>query len=201
MTTHIPILETDRLRIRPYQMGDLDALHGSLVDAGWVDSNLSHEESRAKQKKHLQWAIMNTDALANLYQPPYGDRAVVSKETDEFIGSVGLVPTLKPYGLLPYYQEHYPVRDPQQRLPEMGMFWIVSTAHQGKGYATESAQAMITHMFEIFNLQRIIATTDYDNLASQQVMRKLGMTLDKNPYDDPPWFQVVGILENNNKGN
>jgi hypothetical protein len=27
-------------------------------------------------------------------------------------------------------------------------------------------------------------------------MRRLGMRIDRNPYPDPPWFQVVGILEN-----
>lgn len=196
MSTHIPPIETDRLRIRPYEMDDLDGVHSSLVDAGWVDNKLSHEQSLANQRKHLQWAVMNTNALANLGQPPYGERAITLKDTGEFIGSIGLVPTLNPYGLLPYYQERYPSRDSKQVFPEVGLFWIVREAYQGKGYATESAQAMITHMFKVFNLQRIIATTEHDNLASQQVMRKLGMTLDKNPHDDPPWLQVVGILEN-----
>jgi len=36
--------------------------------------------------------------------------------------------------------------------------------------------------------------TEYDNLASQGVMRRLGMKLEKTPFPDPPWLQVVGIL-------
>jgi len=28
------------------------------------------------------------------------------------------------------------------------------------------------------------------------VTRKLGMRVEHNPYPDPAWFQVVGILEN-----
>jgi hypothetical protein len=28
------------------------------------------------------------------------------------------------------------------------------------------------------------------------VMRKLGMTLARNPFPDPPWLQVVGVLQN-----
>jgi hypothetical protein len=28
------------------------------------------------------------------------------------------------------------------------------------------------------------------------VMRKVGMQIEKNPFPDPPWFQVVGFLEN-----
>ena len=27
------------------------------------------------------------------------------------------------------------------------------------------------------------------------VMRKLGMRIVKNPYPEPPWMQVVGVLE------
>jgi len=27
-------------------------------------------------------------------------------------------------------------------------------------------------------------------------MRKVGMRIEKNPFPDPPWLQVVGILEN-----
>lgn len=39
------------------------------------------------------------------------------------------------------------------------------------------------------------AEPDYDNTASTAVMRKLGMRIDDNPLREPPWLQVVGILE------
>jgi RimJ/RimL family protein N-acetyltransferase len=45
------------------------------------------------------------------------------------------------------------------------------------------------------HLGRIIATTEYDNLPSQAVMRKLGMALHRNQRPDPPWLQMVGLLE------
>lgn len=41
--------------------------------------------------------------------------------------------------------------------------------------------------------------TEYDNLASQAVMRKLGMRLERNPLLEPRWLQVVGILENHSR--
>jgi RimJ/RimL family protein N-acetyltransferase len=44
-------------------------------------------------------------------------------------------------------------------------------------------------------LRRLIATTEYDNAASQAVMRKLGMRLVHNPNPEPAWFQVVGCLD------
>ena len=44
-------------------------------------------------------------------------------------------------------------------------------------------------------MNRIVATTSYDNLASIAVMRKLSMRIERNPLPDPPWLQVVGMLE------
>jgi RimJ/RimL family protein N-acetyltransferase len=45
-------------------------------------------------------------------------------------------------------------------------------------------------------LARIVATTERDNLASQAVMRHLGMRIHENARAEPDWFQVVGIAEN-----
>jgi ribosomal-protein-alanine N-acetyltransferase len=45
-------------------------------------------------------------------------------------------------------------------------------------------------------LRRVVAMTTYDNVASMGVMRKLGMRIERNPLDDPVWFQVVGMVEN-----
>jgi RimJ/RimL family protein N-acetyltransferase len=47
------------------------------------------------------------------------------------------------------------------------------------------------------HLKRVVATTDYDNVASLGVMRKLGMRIEKNPRREPPWLQVAGIVDNN----
>jgi len=44
-------------------------------------------------------------------------------------------------------------------------------------------------------VKRLIATTEYDNAASMGVMLKLGMRLEQNPFADPPWLQMVGILD------
>ena len=48
----------------------------------------------------------------------------------------------------------------------------------------------------IQDLQRIVATTTYDNTASIGVMRRLGMTIERNPLPEPIFMQVVGVLEN-----
>ena len=80
-------------------------------------------------------------------------------------------------------------------LPEMGLYYALDPAHHGKGYATEAAQALIDYAFEYFNLKRIVANTEFSNLASQAVMKKLGMKLYRNETGEPEWFEVLGVLE------
>ncbi len=78
---------------------------------------------------------------------------------------------------------------------EFGLFYAVSPAHQRQGYAAEAAQALVDYAFQLLHLKRVVATTSYDNAASQGVMRKLGMRIEHNPSPEPPWLQVVGFLE------
>ena len=47
----------------------------------------------------------------------------------------------------------------------------------GKGFATEGARALIERGFVEMGVERVVATTYQDNLASRRVMEKLGMTL------------------------
>jgi RimJ/RimL family protein N-acetyltransferase len=57
------------------------------------------------------------------------------------------------------------------------------------------AQAMIDFAFQRLRAKRLIATAEYDNAASLGVMRKLGMRGERNHFSDPPWLQVVSMLE------
>jgi RimJ/RimL family protein N-acetyltransferase len=137
--------------------------------------------------------VLNHNALADLRQPPYGDRAVALKSSGEFVGSVGLVPSYGPFDRLPSFGGN---RGAGLFRPEMGLFWATRTAHLRQGYASEAARALIDYAFSSLNLARIVATTEYDNVASQAVMRSLGMSVEHNPQPDPGWFQVVGVLQN-----
>ena len=55
---------------------------------------------------------------------------------------------------------------------------------------------MVEYAFQSLGLRRVVATTTYDNQASMGVMRKLGMHVERNPFPNPPWMQVVGLIEN-----
>jgi RimJ/RimL family protein N-acetyltransferase len=186
----IPVLETERLWIRPFARDDLEACH-QLFD---IEAR-TEVQSLDERRQWLTWAVMNYVELDKLRQPPYGDRAVVLKSNGGLVGSVGLVPCLGPFGVLPSFGSAADPQAARRHVPEVGLFWALSTAHRRQGYATEAARALIDFAFERLHLRRIVAETDYANERSMAVMRRLGMRLEKNPYLEPKWFQVVGVLE------
>ncbi|MDQ2996101.1 MAG: GNAT family N-acetyltransferase [Chloroflexota bacterium] len=194
--TRMPPLETARLQVRPFLMADLDALH-RIVDIELSEADVGTEgaQSLGERRAWLEWAVLNYDQLAKMYQPPYGDRAIVLKQTGQLIGAIGYVPCMMPFGQLPALAVG--LDEATQRLStcELGLYYALAPAHQRQGYTSEAAAAMIEYAFQNLGLRRVVATTTYDNQASMGVMRKLGMRVERNPFPDPPWMQVVGFIE------
>lgn len=187
----LPIIETERLRIRPYTLDDLDDIHNLNVQIGWVNDEETPTEQREHRRRYLEWSINNYWGLADLRQPPTGDRLIELKETGEFVGTCGINNAWLPMGQLPTFGG----REGARYQAEVSLLWAILPTFQGNGYATEIAKALIAALFDQGNLKRVIATTEYENLASQRVMEKVGMRLEKNPFSDPFWFQTVGIIE------
>jgi RimJ/RimL family protein N-acetyltransferase len=176
--TALPVLLTPRLAVRPLRDGDgawCRAVHPSLDDDAF--------------QRWFSWAVAAPPALAALRQPPYGERAVVLAATDELIGLVGLVPSLAPFSQLDGAPEGAPWT------AELGLYWALSPEHRGRGYATEAAAALCDALFAALTPRRLVAMTEHTNVASLAVMRRLGMRMLANPYPEPAWLQVVGILE------
>lgn len=61
------------------------------------------------------------------------------------------------------------------------------------GFATEAGRALLDYAFGRLRLERVVATTSDDNMASIGVMQRLGMRIERNPSPNPPWPQVVGV--------
>ena len=197
MTLEMPPLETERLLIRPFVMDDLeDAFRLFDIELNADDLRVDKLESKGERAEWLQWSVLNYRQLAKLHQPPYGDRAIVLKSSGLLIGSCGYVPCLNAFEQMPNFSYHNASGTSGRNTTEFGLFYAISPSHQRCGYATEAAGALVDYAFNQLNLQRIIATTDDDNLGSIGVMRKLSMQVEKNPLHEPPWLQVVGVLEN-----
>ena len=183
----MPPLETERLLIRPFADGD-------LADVAVI---LDSDTDDPATERYVRHGGLNAAVLAELAQPPLGDRAIVLRETGQLIGLVGLVPALGPFDQLrPVDEEPRGSRLPAPNRIELGLYYNVGARYRKQGIGTEAAGALVEFAFAQLHLGRIIATTERDNLASQAVMRHLGMRMHENALPDPAWFQIVGILEN-----
>ncbi len=180
----IESLETARLRIRQYEEGDLDSCLRFRREVFGLD------EPASQVQRWLKWTMDSYRELAQLGQPPYADYAVALRDSGEFIGSAGIVPTVVPWGALK--------GDASDSLlsPEIGLFWGILPAHRRRGYATETAYALLEYLFQELRARQVVATTERDNIASQRTMARLGMRLLHNPNAEPRWCQIVGHIEN-----
>ncbi len=146
-------LTTDRLRLRPFTRGDVDAVFGYRgredVARYLFDPPLSREEcALAIQQRTAQTGFVED-----------GDRIVLAVETlddGKLVGEVSLI-----------------WRSVEARQGEMG--WIFHPAFQGRGYASEAANAMLDLNFTGGDLHRIFARCDARNEPSWRLMERLGM--------------------------
>ena len=179
-------LETARLVIRPFARND-EAEFRRLLDEAFGSGGYGSE---TETRLLLEYNVIADRAHEILHQPPYEDRAIVLNGSGTFVGAIGLAPCLAPFGRLPSFA------GARRRTAEVGLFWALLPAYQGQGYATEAARAMVSYAFDELDLGRVVATTEHENRQSIAVMRRLGMTIERNPDAEPAWFQTVGVLMN-----
>ena len=86
----------------------------------------------------------------------FGKFPMFLKQSDEFVGTCGL----EPYELAGH--------------AEVNLGYRLCLKHWGRGYATESATAMLRYGFREVNLPRIIAFVLPQNTASIKILEKLG---------------------------
>jgi RimJ/RimL family protein N-acetyltransferase len=103
----------------------------------------------------------------------YGRWLVSLKETGESLGWCGL-------------KYHSDSGDTDLGYRLMKRYW-------GKGYATEAGRACLDYGFKEFGLKRIIGRVATGNLASIQVLKKLGMTFfgEDHLHDSPAYIYHI----------
>ncbi|HEX2666862.1 MAG TPA: GNAT family N-acetyltransferase [Gammaproteobacteria bacterium] len=91
--------------------------------------------------------------------------AAVLKETGEVVGFAGL--------------------QPQDKSGFYEFAWWVWKDYWNRGFATELAEAMKRHAFDVMKLPKVVAIADVPNLASIRVMEKIGMRYEgrRNAHD------------------
>ena len=149
--TALPQLITSRLLLRKLEVTDLPFLV-KYANNKAVSNNVLNIPHPYTEEDAVFWLNFVWQGLKS------GERfvfAVVLKESNEFIGAIGLHPNGKHNGA------------------EMG-YWL-GEAFWGNGLMTEAASAVLRFGFEELNLHKIYATHFTDNLASGKVMLKNGM--------------------------
>lgn len=152
VTVNIPVLETERLRLRPFERRDFDA-----VAAYKADPEVMHFTG-GTETRPAAWKSLA--AMAGSWQlNGYGYFCVADKQSDACLGHCSLF---------------YPVDWPGQ---EIG--YTLARSAQGKGYAAEASRAALRYAYTELGWETAISVIDRDNTASQSVARKLGAKLEQ----------------------
>ena len=144
-------IDTERLRLRPLSLPDLDALHRLLTQPG-VRRYLLDDEiiPRERAQFFIDTSVASFDANG------YGLWGAAAKDNEALIGFCG------------FWLFHDP--------PRLELLYGLGDDSRGKGFAAEMAEAMIRYGFDTLGFSRIEASTDVPNLASVAVMERAGMT-------------------------
>lgn len=188
------LLETPRLLIRSFLPTDTPTIHRILNETFGEATDVEQSDSLAERQAWVEWSALNHEWFPKMHQAPYGDRAIVLKSSGALIGSVGYVAQVMPDDWMAGLENSAVLSE--YFVPEFAMFWVIDPSYQRQGYAAEAVQAMIEYAFQKLRLKQILAVTEHTNLASQGVMKKVGMKLLRNTQPDPFWLQVVGVLKN-----
>lgn len=146
-------LTTPRMILRPYEPGDLAALHAMFGREDvcrylpWPPMDL--ERARAKLEQRLHQVRIEND----------GDLIVVAAIEATSARHVG--------------EFMLKVTNAGSRQGEIG--WSLHPDAHGRGLATEGAREMLRVGFDELDLHRIIAESDPRNAPSIRVMERLGM--------------------------
>lgn len=162
-TEESSVIHTSRLILRKWHDDDLPAFARLNADP--------------QVMRHMP-AILSTeqsDALAARIQAHFAEYgfglwAVEIPDVVPFAGFVGLS--------IPAFEAHF--------TPCTEVGWRLSQDCWNQGYATEAAHAAIAYGLEELQLDEIVSFTVHDNVASQRVMQKLGMTHDSSEDFDHP---------------
>ena len=160
------ILETQRLKLRPFQKSDLESFVAYRSDPevvryqGWdapypVENAVAFIEEMAQSSPGID---------GNWYQ-----FAVELQETGVMIGDCAF---------------HTLADDNRQA--EIG--FTFARSHQGVGYATEAVNRLLTYLFEDLELHRVTAVCDVENIASAHLLERVGMRREAH-FVDNIWFK------------
>lgn len=168
----LPVLETERLILRPWKEQDRSLfarINADPVIMEYMPRTLTPADSDKlvdRFEKHFK-------------KYGFGMFAVERKKDGTFMGTVGLntVEIKVPFA------------------PAVEIAWRLDYEYWGKGYATEAAQRLLDLGFSGLNLKEIVAFAVHDNTRAVHIMEKLGFV-----HDPKADFQYPGLTKDHPLG-
>lgn len=173
------VIETERLILRPFTEDDVEAFFACCRNpnlgnnAGWKPHETPEE---------------SLEILQTVFIPQENIWAIIRKEDQRLIGSIGIMPDLK------------------RENPTAGMigYWLDEVCW-GKGYMSEAATAVLDFGFNQLDLTLISANCYPHNERSQQVLKRQGFTYEgilhqaEVTYDGKVYDHLCYYLEKKNR--
>ncbi|HMO81079.1 MAG TPA: GNAT family N-acetyltransferase [Pyrinomonadaceae bacterium] len=148
------MIETDRLRFRPFALEDLPLLIEQRSDPDMYRYlGGTRRQNPEELAKRIQFYISCFETHGFAMCP------MILKETGEIIGGAGL--------------------QPLEESGEVEVGYNLIKEYWGRGIGTEAARAWLDHGFRDLGLDRIVAVAHPDNIASRRIMEKLGLRYEK----------------------
>lgn len=145
------LIETERLGIRPMVAEDAPFILELLNEPAFIQ-NIADKGVRTLEDAR---GYIGNGPWASYARHGFGLWVVELKEIGEPLGMCGLIK--------------------RDGLEDVDIGFAFLERHGSKGYATESASAVLEHGFSILGLKRIVAITAPFNAASARVLERIGL--------------------------
>lgn len=172
-----PTFETKRLVLRSLCIDDVDDIFEFSSDP-----EVAHHMTWEVNTNKSETLLFINSVLEGYKAGVSADWAIVEKISQKVIGMCSFVD---------WSNEH----------SNAVLGYVINQSYWGNGYAAEAANELLKYGFQTLQLHRIEAHCDIDNLASEKVMKKLGMSFEgllrQNQYIKGAFrdTKIYGILQ------
>ena len=144
------VAETDRLRVRWLEPSDVDFVFALVNDPSWIRYiGDKHVRTRGDALRYLE-----SGPMAMYARVGFGLYLVELKHTGAPMGICGLIR--------------------REALEDVDLGFAFLPAFRGRGYAFESASAVMAYGRNVLGLSRIVAILSQDNHRSSVLLERLG---------------------------
>ncbi len=162
------VIETERLVLRRLTLHDAPFILELLNDPAF----LLYIGDKGVRTQADACRYIETGPMASYDRHGFGLLRVELKDSGEPIGMCGLLK--------------------RDYLPDVDVGFALLPAHRAKGYTLEAASAVLAHARDALGLERVLAITSPDNVASIGLLERLGFRFERmaRPAENEPEVKV-----------